>query len=172
MSTLSPTDMHVVVVVVVVVVVRTLCLYDVSVHPTQQSCNELDGKSPGSQTPGDPAAPMAGVNPDPVPVHRAAPIEQAEHLHDFHDLWHDATISSTPREQELRDIAVFCTLNYEASVVAHNRRVNDLVQARVRRVENCGIAAVFSTAATEDLQGHMIGTSATVSTNWGITMVF
>ena len=76
---------------------------------------------------------MAGVNPGPVPVHTTLqahvqppemhlrhPIEQAEHLHDFHDLWHDATISSTTREQKLRDIAVFCTRNHRATVVAHN----------------------------------------------------
>ena len=37
---------------------------------------------------------------------------------------------------------------------------------------NCGIAAVFSIAATENLQDHTTGTSATVSTNWGISMVF
>ena len=95
--------------------------------------------------------PNGGVNPGPVPVHRALqahlqppeihlrhPIEQAEHLHDFHDLWHDAPISSTPREQQLRDIAVFCTLNHWASVVAHNRRVNDQVQARIPRVATVG----------------------------------
>ena len=45
------------VVVVVVVAVRTCSFYDVSVHATQQSCNELGGRSPGSQTPGDPATP-------------------------------------------------------------------------------------------------------------------
>ena len=37
------------VVVVVVVVVRTLCLCDVSVHATQQSCNELGGLPLGLQ---------------------------------------------------------------------------------------------------------------------------
>ena len=47
-----------VVVVVVwwcVVVVRTWCLYDVSVHATQLLATNSGGKSPGSQTPGDPA---------------------------------------------------------------------------------------------------------------------
>ena len=92
---------------VVVVVVRTCSLYDVSLHVIQQYAPNSGGRSPGSQ---------------------------AEHLHDFHDLRHDATISSTPREQQLRDIAVFCTLNHWASVVAHNRRVNDHVQARIPRL--------------------------------------
>ena len=44
-------------VVVVVVVVRTLCLYDVSVHATQLLAMNSGGRSPGSQTPGDPATP-------------------------------------------------------------------------------------------------------------------
>ena len=40
------------------------------------ACNELGGKSPGSQTPGDPATPSPPwwwVNPGLVPVHRALP---------------------------------------------------------------------------------------------------
>ena len=140
---------------VVVVVVQTCSLNDVSVHAIQQNAPNSGGRSPGesdSRRPRHPfSALMAGVNPGPVPVHRAPqahlqppkmhlrhPIEQAEHLHDFHDLWHDATISSTPREQQLRDIAVFCTLNHWASVVAHNRRVNDHVQARIPRVATVG----------------------------------
>ena len=47
----------VVVVVVLVVVVRTLCLYDVSVHATQLLAMNSGGRSPGSQTPGESATP-------------------------------------------------------------------------------------------------------------------
>ena len=43
---------------------------------------------------------MAGVNPCPVPVHIALQAHPKSsklyHLHDFIDLWHDATICSTP----------------------------------------------------------------------------
>ena len=81
-------------------------------------------------------APQAHLQPPEMHLHHQ--IEQAEHLHDFHDLWHDTTISSTPREQQLRYVAVFCTLNHGAPVVAHNGRVNDLVQARIRRVATTG----------------------------------
>ena len=56
------------VVVVVVVVVRTLCLYDVSVHATQLLAMNSGGRSPESQTPGDPAtlpSPNGGGKPWP-----------------------------------------------------------------------------------------------------------
>ena len=61
---------------VVVVVVRMVCLYDVSIHATQPHAINSSGRSPGSQTPGDPPPlprPMTGVNPGSVPVHRALP---------------------------------------------------------------------------------------------------
>ena len=41
-----------------VVVVLTLCLYDVSVHATKPHTVNSGGRSPGSQTPGDPATPF------------------------------------------------------------------------------------------------------------------
>ena len=67
---------------VVVVVVRTFSLYDVSVHATQQYAPNSGDRSPGSQTPGDPATPSPprrrGSNPGPVPVHRALPTIASE----------------------------------------------------------------------------------------------
>ena len=73
----------VLVVVVVVVVVRTLCLYDLSVHATQLLAMNSGGRSPGSRNSRRPRhpfpAPMAGVNPGPVPVHRALPTRRPSH---------------------------------------------------------------------------------------------
>ena len=39
------------------------------------------------------------------------------------------------RALQLRNLAIFCTLNHQAHVVAHIRHVNDLVQARMRRLQ-------------------------------------
>ena len=72
----------------------------------------------------------------------AAPIEQAEHLHDFHDLWH-ATISSTPREMQLLDLRSFL----HAEPPGNCRCTRTPLSKHEYDECNCGIATVFSQTA-------------------------
>ena len=75
----------VVVVVVVVAVVRTLCLYDVSVHAKQLHAMNSGDRTPGSQDSRRPRHPfsalMAGVNPGRVPCAQG-PTNKDHHTRD------------------------------------------------------------------------------------------
>ena len=165
--------------VVLTSVQRTcLCRYERTAHAPNWVAERLGASSRRPRHP-FPAL-MAGVNPGPVPVHRALqahpqpsemhlrhPIEQAEHLHDIHDLWHDATISSTPRERQPRDIAVFLHAEPLGICRCTQQACERPCPSTNTKSCNCGIATVFSMRICRaKLQGHRPQCQRTGESPW------
>ena len=108
------------------------------------------------------SAQMAGVNPGPVPVHRALPssCRRAQTAHrDVDHLVSELQLGKYHGPQT--------SLDHGKPPLHHDKDDTTICSASC----NCGSTIVFSTAAPENLQGHTTGKSATASTNWRISLV-